>query len=332
MFIVLALAAAPGAPAYASSASGAVSMGFDLTAQPAGQETDLWIPYPVSDENQTISNVRIEGNFKEAAVYTDKKFQTPMLHASWPKDAASRKLSFTFDVAREEVVRRDFPATEAAWDPADYAVYLEPTALGPIDGEVKKLADKITAGKTGVLAKARAVYDWMCENSYRNPDTRGCGEGDVCVLIKDPGGKCGDLSSLYVALARAAGVPCREIFGIRQGKKDAEDITGWQHCWVEFFLPGYGWVPIDPADVRKMMLTQKLTLDDPKTKEYRDYYWGGLDPYRIRLSEGRDLTLAPPQTGAPVNYLMYPFAQVGGKTLDWLDPKTFSYSISYSLH
>ncbi len=44
---------------------------------------------------------------------------------------------------------------------------------------------------------------------------------------------------------------------------------------------------------------------------------------------GRDLILNPPQQGGPVNYLMYPFAQVGETTLDWLDPATFKYTITY---
>ena len=78
-----------------------------------------------------------------------------------------------------------------------------------------------------------------------------------------------------------------------------------------------------------MMLKQNLKLADAKTAEYRAYFWGGIDPYRVKLGEGRDLTLNPPQKGEKVNYLMYPFAQIGGETLDWLDHKTFKYTITY---
>jgi len=328
--MLLACLAVNAGAACAASRSGIITVEVDLTSHGAGEEAKLWLPYPVSDSSQNVSAVKLSGDFSESGVYTDRENGTPMLFARWDKDTISRKLVFVARVERQELLRRNLPATEVAWDPSDYRQYLAPTGLGPVDGEVRKLAERITKGKQGVLAKARAIYDWTCENTYRDPDTRGCGTGDVCALLKKPGGKCADISSIFIALCRAAGVPCREVFGIRIGKKEKEDITGWQHCWAEFYLPGYGWVPVDPADVRKAMLVEKLKLDDVKTGEYRNYFWGGIDQFRIRLSYGRDLTMNPPQTGAPVNYFMYPFAQIGGKSLDWLDPKTFSYRITYT--
>jgi transglutaminase-like putative cysteine protease len=316
--------------ALAKSHSGTVSMNIDLSSHGSGDTAELWIPYPVSDKDQDITDVKVSGDYATSSVYTDSTYSTPMLYARWEKGAVKRKLAFSFQAKRNEVIRRDFPAKEAAWDPADYALYLQATKLGPVDGEVGKLAARITSGKKTVLEKAKAVYDWTCENTYRDPKTRGCGAGDVCALLTNPGGKCADIHSVFVALARAAGVPAREVFGIRMGRKDLEDVTTWQHCWAEFYLPGYGWVPVDAADVRKAMLTENLKLDDAKTTEYRTYFWGGIDPYRVKLSVGRDLTLNPQQLGGPVNYLMYPFAQVGGRTIDWLDPATFKYSIIYT--
>jgi len=316
--------------ASAKSHSGNVTISVDLSAHESGKEAELWLPYPVSDGDQSITDVKISGDYASSAVYADNLNSTPMLHAKWGKEAKSRKLTFTFKAERREVIRRDFPKKEAAWDPADYGQFLKGTRLAPLDGEIMKLARTITAGKKTVQEKAKAIYDWTCDNTYRDPKTRGCGQGDVCKLLEKPGGKCADIHSVFVALARAAGVPSREVFGIRLGKKATEDITIWQHCWAEFYLPGYGWVPIDAADVRKAMLTENLNLKDAKTAEYRAYFWGGIDPYRVKLSTGRDLVLNPPQPGEPVNYLMYPFARVGDRILDWLDPSTFKYSITYS--
>jgi len=314
--------------ARAGSWSGVVTVDVDLSAQEKG-ETRLWLPYPVSDRDQQISNVNVTGDYGESGVYTEQVNGTPILYAHWEKGAQSRKLTLTFAVERQEVLRRELLREEQAWNRADFAPFLAATSLGPIDGEVKKLADSITKGKKTVLAKARAIYDWTCENTYRDPNTRGCGKGDVCALLQKPGGKCTDISSVFIALCRAAGVPAREIFGIRLGKKETEDITTWQHCWAEFFLPGYGWVPVDPADVRKAMLAEKLELNDPKTIEHRKYFWGGIDPYRVKLAVGRDLVLNPPQAGVPLNTFGYPYAEVGGKPLDFYDPKSFVYRITY---
>ena len=115
--------------------------------------------------------------------------------------------------------------------------------------------------------------------------------------------RLGPIDGEVKALARAAGVPNREGFGICQGRKPVQDITRWQHCWAEFYLPGYGWVPVDPADVRKAMLRENLEVSNDRTDAYRDHFWGGVDEYRVKLGEGRDLTLNPEQSGAPVNYL-----------------------------
>ena len=316
-------------PGVAGTRSGRVVMTVDLSAQDQGQDARLWVPYPVSDRNQVVKDIAVSGDYATSGIYTDRSHENHILYAEWPKGAASRKLTLSFAVERQEIAMRDLGGAEPAWNPADYAEYLNPTSLGPLDGEVKKLADTITTGKTTVLDKAKAIYDWTVENMYRDPETVGCGKGDVCALLKKPGGKCTDISSVYIALCRASGVPAREIFGVRLGKKPEETITGYQHCWAEFFLPGHGWISADPADVRKAMLVEKLELADPKTKTYRDYFWGGIDAYRFVVAEGRDVMLNPPQAGAPLNTFGYPYAEIGGKPLDFYKPDSFIYKFTF---
>ncbi len=314
---------------WAENRSGEVTMEFDLSAQPASQKVQLWIPYPVSNHDQLIGNIRLEGNYSSAGVYTVTTNGTPLLYAEWAQGSKSRKLSLAFDVTRDELRRGDFPVREPSWNPDDYAEYLAPTSIGPTDGAVKELSDKIVTGKVTVLERTKAIYDWTVENMYRDPETRGCGTGDVCYLLLKPGGKCTDISSVFVALCRAAGVPAREVFGLRLGKKAEQDITTWQHCWAEFFLPGHGWVPADPADVLKAMLVEKIELTSPRIIELRDYFWGGVDAYRFQLASGRDLLLNPSQAGEPLNTFGYPYAETGGKALDFYDPKSFVYKFNY---
>ncbi len=327
-FIALSLLMA--VSSWADTRAGLVTMEFDLSAQPTGEVVRLWVPYPISNQDQLISKIRLQGDYAETGVYTVPANGTPLLYAEWPQGSKSRKLTLAFEVVRDELRRSDFPAREPAWNPSDYAEYLAPTSFGPTDGAVKELADKIVAGKTTVLERTKAIYDWTVENMYRDPETIGCGKGDVCYLLIKPGGKCTDISSVFVALCRAAGVPAREVFGLRLGKQAEQDITTWQHCWAEFFLPGYGWVPADPADVLKAMLVEKLELSSPRIAELRDYFWGGIDAYRFKLASGRDLVLNPAQAGEPLNTFGYPYAEVGGKPLDFYEPKSFSYRFSYN--
>ena len=79
------------------------------------------------------------------------------------------------------------------------------------------------------------------------------------------GGKCADLNALFVGLARAVGIPARDVYGMRVvpsqwGYKSlgagSSDITRAQHCRAEFHTAALGWVPVDPADVRKVVLEE----------------------------------------------------------------------------
>ena len=314
---------------WADTVSGTITIVVDLSKQPHGEEMRLWLPYPVSDSAQDITDILITGNYSASAVYTDKKFQAPMLFAKWDASKKNRSLTLSFKAKRSKIVRPGFPANEPPWNKADHTLYLQPPKVAPLDRDLEKLSAQITHDHEDVLEKARAIYDWTVENTYRNPKTRGCGSGDLCALLKDPGGKCADISSIFIALCRASGVPAREVLGIRMGKEPVQDITTWQHCWSEFFLPGVGWVSADPADVRKKMLVENLKLNDPATAVYREYFFGGIDAYRIKLVQGRDILPNPAPSGGAINYLMYPFAQVGNQTLDWLDPENFTYSITF---
>ena len=174
--------------------------------------------------------------------------------------------------------------------------------------------------------KAFAIYDWIVENMFRDPNTKGCGLGEVDTLVRTLGGKCGDIHSVYVALARSAGLPAREVFGIRIPSGKEGDMTKAQHCWVEWYSPGYGWVVADPADVRKAILEKKITLE--QAKPLREYFFGAVDESRIAIGTGRDLILNPPRSGEPLNYFMYPYAEADGKPLN---EDLYGFNIGYTI-
>ena len=72
---------------------------------------------------------------------------------------------------------------------------------------------------------------------------------------------------------------------------------------------------VDPADVRKAMLTENLDLENPKTSECREFFWGGIDPYRMIIAQGRDVALNPYQTGQPPTLFATPMPRWEAKPL-----------------
>ena len=221
--------------------------------------------------------------------------------------------------------------------------YLRPTKLLPTDGIVKTTAAEITRGAKTDLEKARAIYEWVVDNTFRNPKTRGCGVGDIRFMLesRDLGGKCADLNALYVGLARAAGLPARDVYGIRTAKSElgykslgasSENITKAQHCRAQVHVGDYGWVPVDPADVRKVVLEEppgNRPLDDEMVKQARARLFGSWEMNWVAYNFSHDVAL-PGSAGAPVGFLMYPQAETSGVRLDCLAPDTFKYEITSS--
>jgi transglutaminase-like putative cysteine protease len=226
-------------------------------------------------------------------------------------------------------------------DRAELEHFLRPTKLMPTDGVVKTLATEITSGAKTDVEKARAIYEWIVENTFRNPKTRGCGLGDIRFMLetKDLGGKCADLNALFVGLARAAGLPARDVYGIRAAKSElgykslgpsTEIVTKAQHCRAEVHLGGYGWVPVDPADVRKVVLEEppgNRPLDDEMVRKARARLFGSWEMNWMAYNFAHDVAL-PGASGAPIGFFMYPQAETADGRLDCLDPDGFKYEIT----
>ncbi len=299
---------------FAKERAAEIAFDFNIPVPDNTRQVRLWIPYVVSDENQEVYDVNIKGNFSYQGIFKEGKNGNSILYAEWNGGGKEKVLSYKFKIKRKEVVTKSFPQKELSFSAGEFVNYLKPAKMLAIDGKVAEYSRKITKGKKTILAKARAIYDWIVDNMYRDPNVKGCGYGEVEKLLETRGGKCADIHSVFVALARASGIPAREIFGIRIPKGKEGDMTKAQHCWAEFYLPGYGWVVVDPADVRKAILEQKLTLEE--AKPLREYFFGAVDENRIAFGTGRDIVLNPPQSSETLNYFMYPYVEVDGKPLN----------------
>lgn len=274
-----------------------------IPALPAGAHAmRIWIPIPQDDAHQQIRNVRIasplahhivkEENYGNKLAYFD--FSTAA--ARGPFD-----IRLAFDAQRNEYKVKlpvGDPVASGAFSP-DVAHFLQPDRLVPIDGIIGEISEEQTKEIADPLAKARALYDYVLRHMHYDHAGTGWGRGDAVWACSSHHGNCTDFHSLFIGLARAAGIPARFEIGFSL-PVDAQGKIGGYHCWAEFYIQGIGWVPIDAAEASQMPAK-------------RDYFFGALDESRIRFSRGRDLQLNPKQTGAPVNYLVYPYAELDGK-------------------
>ncbi len=206
---------------------------------------------------------------------------------------------------------------------------------------MKETSDQIVAGLESDVDKARAIYEWIVDNTFRDAKVRGCGRGDIAAMLSlnNLSGKCADLNALYVGLARAAGLPARDVYGIRVapsrfGYKSlgakSEVVTKAQHCRAEVFLADFGWVPVDPADVRKVVLEEppgNLAIDDPMVVAARRALFGSWEGNWLAYNVAHDVAL-PGSAWPPLGFLMYPQAETASRQIDCLEPDAFKYTIT----
>lgn len=296
----------------------------------------LWVPLPLQSAYQRVSKLSVEGNFAHREVNTDLRYGATMLHLAFPPEQLHNRATVRFTVEVHDRAT-NFGRTDVTADAAALSPYTGSSQHLRIDGVVKRYADRITAGARNDLQRARRIYDWTVQNMFRDPKTRGCGLGDAYHSLESGylGGKCADVSAVFVALLRAAGIPAREVFGIRAapskyskayGAKGG-DITTAQHCRAEFYLKGVGWVPADPADVTKLILVEGLARDSERVRAEAQRQFGQWEMNWFAYNSARDFVLLPRPVQFPLSIFSYPYAESGDEPLDYYSPESFAYTI-----
>lgn len=304
----------------------------------------IWLPVPsiTTDYQRTLEN-SFSGNAVEAAIVTDPTSGAQMLHARF--DAAQEQPLLQL-VSRVQTRNRTVDwntASAVAEDPAVLKAALMGSDYKPLDGVVADRAREITQGASTDREKVAAIYAWIVTHCYRNMDTPGCGPGDIQATLTTAGlgGKCADLNGLFVGLARASGVPARDVYGVRVapsafGYKQlgaaSPAVTGAQHCRAEVWLSGLGWVAMDPADVLKVMRAETETwIKDPKdplVAPVNAALMGNWEGNWLAFNTANDLKLPGVSGAKPLPFLMYPQAITADGRLSELDAKAFTYEMT----
>lgn len=274
---------------------------------PAGaQHLDLWIPVPHDDPYQKIADLRIESAHAYTIAAAPQGNTVLHLGIDHPgENTVSLKMSF--DGTREEHVQARLsggPPLEREETSAALAPYLQPDRLVPLDGQIRAWAREVVtqANAHTDLEMARAIYNHVVATVKYDKTGKGWGRGDIYYACEERRGNCTDFHAIFIGYARAVGIPARFAIGFPlPAERGAGQIAGY-HCWAEFYAKGIGWTPVDASEAAK-------------NPAKREYFFGAHDENRVEFSKGRDVLLAPRQQGDPLNYFVYPYAEVDGKAL-----------------
>jgi len=269
----------------------------------------IWIPLPQSDRYQTIDGLKVESRFAYSR-HRDPQYGNEYIYLEIPAAnlTGPAEIRVSFHAARREHrVALDGNSSATQEDlvaPASLQRFLEPDRRVPLQGVITELSRQVTHGINDPLAKARAIYNYVIANMRYDKSGTGWGNGDAIWACTAKRGNCTDFHSLFIGMMRAAGIPARFEIGFPLPAEQAEQdsaIPGY-HCWAEFYVEPYGWIPVDASEAWKH-------------PEKKDYFFGANDVNRVQFTVGRDIQLDPGQQGDPLNYFIYPYAELDGKAL-----------------
>lgn len=302
-----------------------------------GGPTKLWLPLPLNQDTlfQRTLGHSWEGNLSHAAMRRLPDGDLEVFHCEW-RDGSDGKLQLKtlvttadrhFDVTkrtiapeREDILRRNLQASQ----------------LIPNDGLAFQLGERIVGRIKDPVAQAKAIYEWVVDNTIYDPTLPGGGNGDVRnQLIRGQyGGRSADINGLFVAICRAIGIPARCVYGLRVAPSRLfrslglgnDDATRGQHVRAEFYIPGYGWIPVDPSDVRRAIALEALSDRDSKLISLKKVLFGVWEMNWIAYNVGSDVAL--PGKNAPLPYLLLPQLESRDGQRDGTNPAAIAYSIS----
>ncbi len=281
------------------------------TELPTEQAVDIYIPVPTEQVGQRIIGERATAAFPLERG-TESTHGNAFYHLHRPAgDASPITAELTWTVARSLVTRGGADEQEAALA----ANYLGENRLVPVGHEVlNPILEEIHASRASdsLPDTARAIYDWIVSNVEYKKVGKGWGNGDTFWACSERYGNCTDFHALFISLARTEGIPARFEIGFPVPESREAGTIGGYHCWVQFYLPEEGWVPIDASEAAK-------------APQHRELYYGTHPADRIHFTTGRDLVVSPASEQAPLNYFVYPYVEVGGKAWPGKLDTRFSY-------
>ena len=110
--------------------------------------------------------------------------------------------------------------------------------------QIVALANELSQGKSTVCQQVRAFYDYIDDKLIYSYNGNNWG---AQAALGPMGADCTEYTDLLVALNRARGIPARYFEGLLYLDQKTNAIAKVEHAWPDVYLPGVGWVALDPT-------------------------------------------------------------------------------------
>jgi transglutaminase-like putative cysteine protease len=261
----------PGSKVYRDKRSYVVSYAVDIRVADASAPNILYIalPRPVNSASQRLeeqlsrkTDPFIE-NYRGVSLY-----KLNDLRSDTGTEIAVSYLVEVYGVETDVRASRIRTGRPSALETA----YTRMSPLVPSDDPlIKRQAAAIVGREQNPYQKARLIYNWLLREGGIGAETRQASVPEAMVQKRaDPY----QAALLFCALARAAGVAALPQAGVLVDRS-----TTKLHYWAEFWIEGFGWIPVDPA-LGAGAAPFNLRPDAA------EYYFGNLDNQRISFSRG----------------------------------------------
>ncbi len=254
----------------------------DADAVPDGEIIRCWLPYPKENFQRQKDVKLLSVNADEYTIADDSNPQRTLYLQKKAVEGKPTVFEMTFEyTAYSEIYEIDTNKVQPYNTDSEF--YKEYTAERPphivFTKELKNLANKIVGDSKNPYEKVFKTFKWISKNipwaSAREYSTI----NDISeYCINNMHGDCGIKAMTFITLARLSGIPARWQSGwmLHPGSVNLHD-------WAEYYLEGYGWIPID-VDYGIQ------DSDDPHVKYY---YSSGIDSYRLIVNSDYGRPLFP---------------------------------------
>jgi transglutaminase-like putative cysteine protease len=153
------------------------------------------------------------------------------------------------------------------------------------DERFEQLARSVVGDETNPYLQAKKLYYYVVENIkytfMAHVSIEAAGIPESLYSFEHGYGDCGTQSMIFSALCRSIGIPARapggfQVFSGQLGS----------HFWAEFYLPNYGWVPVDTSAGQIATYTYGITEEE--RQEFIDYFFANQDPLRLVVQNSVD--------------------------------------------